>query len=581
MMKLSNLLSGLALAAIGCSTAGPDDLGAQASSLSQGNHFKALGPDKGTGENDDSLFTPADFEAAAAAHPETNQLTYFSRCRRAPFTSTTLYAPLAGANRDAIVGDTTSAYVDGVECYEPQNEQNIVINPTNSQNVVTSANDYRAGFQAQVYASTDGGKTFGDVALPGWDPYSGGQGLFKHVQAGGDPVLAFAPDGTLYYAALVYDFSYPNRTPSGVAVAVSHDGGASWGAPVMVHYESTSVYFNDKEWIAAGPDGTVYVTWTQFNQGAHGAGYRSSPIVASVSHDHGATWSDLIAVSDKAHPYNQGSSPAVAPDGTLYVAYEGSQATDYTKDQIVVARSTDGGKTFTNIEIGRVYDDVGCYPLNLSQGRPRLSFEQFRINSFPSLAVDPTTGALAVAWADDQSNAGCTAGASSFSGLTSNQVKLVQSPNGIAWSAPRTITAGGDKAFPAVAANHGRVVVGYYSRDFSPSPTAGDHSCGRAFLDSSDPTYPYSAPVYVDLSPVCLDYAISNSADGFAGETRVSTQSSNPYVQFSGSFIGDYTGVALDSAGVAHAAWTDGRGNPGLASTSTTPNQDTVVGNGF
>jgi hypothetical protein len=46
--------------------------------------------------------------------------------------------------------------------------------------------------------------------------------------------------------------------------------------------------------------------------------------------------------------------------------------------------------------------------------------------------------------------------------------------------------------------------------------------------------------------------------------------------EFSGSFIGDYTGVAVDSDGTAHAVWTDNRGNPGL----TTPNQDTVVANG-
>jgi hypothetical protein len=52
----------------------------------------------------------------------------------------------------------------------------------------------------------------------------------------------------------------------------------------------------------------------------------------------------------------------VAPDGTVYVAYEGNQASDIFKDQIVLALSTDGWQTFTNIEPGRVYDDVGCYP---------------------------------------------------------------------------------------------------------------------------------------------------------------------------------------------------------------------------
>lgn len=543
-----------------------------------GDHFKALGPDKGQAASDDSLFYPNDYEAAVAAHPDPNSLVLFSLCRRAPFTSSTLYAPLAGGNVDAVVGDTAFTLVDGTRCYNPQNEQNIAINPTNSQNVVTSANDYRYGFQELVYVSMDGGNSFADVLLPGWDVATGGRGLFTHVSAGGDPVLAFGRDGTLYFLALVYDFSFANRTPSGVAVASSRDGGATWSTPVMVHYEAASNFFNDKPWLAAGAGGDVYVTWTHFNQGPHGLGYISSNIVGAVSHDHGQTWSEMIAVSDSAHPFDQGSSPAYAPDGTLYVAYEGNQASDPTRDQTVVARSTDGGTTFTNMEVGRVYDDVGCYPTNVAQDRARLSFEQFRVSSFPSLAIDPTTGGLAIAWSDDQNNAGCAGGAASFSGLTNNQVKLVTSADGRTWTAPQQITSGADKVYPAVGANAGRIVVGYYTRDFSPVPTATDHTCQRGFLSDKDPGYPTSptTPVhYVDLAPVCLDYAFSSSTDNFASETRVSSQSSNPYLQFSGSFIGDYTGVAVDPAGGVHTVWTDDRGLPG----TTTPNQDTIVGN--
>ncbi len=572
-MKIDNLtkpvLCGFAAALLAFSTMAP--------AAQPPDHFKALGPDKGQA-SDDALFFPLDFEAAVARHPDPNGLTLFSLCRRAPFLSTTLYAPIAGANADAIVHDTTFTLVDGTQCYEPQNEQNIVLNPGNPLNVVTSANDYRYGFRALVYVSTDGGSNFSNVLLPHWDPATGGTGLFTHVQAGGDPALAFAPDGTLYYAALVYDFSYLNRTPSGVAVARSRDGGATWAAPVMVHYETSNGYFNDKEWVAAGANGNVYVTWTSFKSN-NGHGYISSNIVESVSHDFGATWSDPITVSDAAHPYDQGSSPAVAPDGTVYVAYVGNQAGNFSRDQTVVARSTDGGKTFRNTEVGRVYDDVGCYPLNVSQGRARLSFEQFRVSSFPSLAIDPSNGGLAITWADDQNNAGCAAGAAAFSGLTNNQVKLVTSGDGVTWTAPRIITSGADKAYPAAGAQAGRTVVGYFTRDFSPVPTTADHSCGRAFLDTSDPSYPASPAVYVDLNPVCLDYAFSSSTDGFASETRVSTQSSNPYMQFSGSFIGDYTGVAVDPNGKAHTVWTDSRGRPGVASdpAATTPNQDTVV----
>ena len=540
----------------------------------QGTHFKALGPDKGQ-VNADALFYPNDFEAAAAAHPAADGTVFFSLCRRAPFDSTSLYGPLGATNTDAVVGDTKFTLADGSKCYNPQNEQNIVVNPVNDSNIVTSANDYRYGFRALVYVSNDAGASFTNVLLPGWDPATGGSGQFKHVQAGGDPVLAFSPDGkTLYYSALVYDFSVPNQTPSGVAVATSTDGGTSWTAPTMVYYEASNNFFNDKQWIAAGKDGAVYVTWTSFKSNRPN-GYLSSNIVVSSSQDYGRSWSAPAAVSDAAHPYDQGSSTAVAPDGALYVAYEGNQAGDVYKDQIVLARSTDGGKTFTTKELGRVYDDVGCYPLNVSQGRARLSFEQFRVNSFPSLAIDPTTGQMVAVWADDQANAGCSSGASSFAGITSNQVKSVSSADGVQWTAPKVITSGADKVFPAAGMNAGKTVVSYYTRNFSPVPTATDHSCSQAKLDTTT-----GAVVYPSAAPVCLDYAVSISYDGggkFSDEKRVSTQSSNPYIQFSGSFIGDYTGAAVDSKGNGYTVWTDFRGLPG----KTTPNQDTLVGKGF
>jgi hypothetical protein len=71
-----------------------------------------------------------------------------------------------------------------------------------------------------------------------------------------------------------------------------------------------------------------------------------------------------------------------------------------------------------------------------------------------------------------------------------------------------------------------------------------------------------------------MDWAIRSSTDNFAAQTRVSAQSSNPYIQFAGAFIGDYTGTALDASGKAVTVWTDFRGNPGV----TKPNQDTLLG---
>jgi hypothetical protein len=286
-----------------------------------------------------------------------------------------------------------------------------------------------------------------------------------------------------------------------------------------------------------------------------------------------------MEVSDDAHPYNQGSQVAMAPDGALYVAYEGATpSSGYNQDALIVARSVDGGKSFTNTEVARAFDDIDCYPVQLpgAQNRQTLSFEQFRINSFPSMAIDPSNGTIAIVWADNEGSGTCGSGGASFSGTTSNQVKLVTSSNGIMWSAPRRVTSGApDKVYPSVGANAGRIVVGFYTREYSPLPTDGDRSCGIAELDSVTGAVVLPVDAVRRAAPVCMDWAIRSSTDDFASQTRVSRQSSNPYILFAGSFIGDYTGTAVDSRGSAVTVWTDSRGNPGA---NTTPNQDALVG---
>ena len=542
-------------------------------------HFKATMADGGAGEAGE-LRTPAEFEQAAAAHPQTGTQSLFSRCRYD--LGSKVYNAFGSHEHDAIVGDTSFPLANNTSCYNPQNEQNIVINPANSQNLVTSANEYRAT-EVSVYYSKNGGSTWTDVALRGWTRSTGGAGAFSGVDSCGDPVLAFNADGSkLYFTSLVCNFDKFPRAISGVAIASSTDGGATWTSPKMIDYRSTGDFFADKEWVTVGGDGTVYVTWTKFYQGPRGLGYLKSPIVMSSSRDGGKNWSSVKEVSDASRPYNQGSAPVVAPDGTLYVAYEATDpATGYTTDEMVVASSTDHGTTFTQHDIARVYDDFDCYPLQRPGGQDRqtLSFEQFRINSYPSFAIDPSTGKLAITWSDNQGNGSCGTGGTAYVGPgTSNQVKLATSTNGSAWST-RTITTGAaDKVYPSVGANHGRIVVGYYTRAYSPSPTATDRSCGIAELDSV--TNAVVAPVDAAraAAPVCLDWAIrSSSANNFGTETRVTSQSSNPYILFSGSFIGDYTGTAVDVAGHAVTVWTDFRGNPGV----TNPNQDTLVGTGY
>ncbi len=497
-------------------------------------------------------------------------------CRSTPFSTTGAYGPL-GSNVDAIVGDqANNSGFSNLGCTTPQNETTIAVNPTNPSNLVAGANDYRVccdftGLNdgtGWAYYSTDGGATWTDVQLPGLTAETGGTGNLKRVDSAGDPVVTFGPDGTAYYANIVFSRVSP---VSGVVVSTSKDGGKTWSEPSEVTFGGASNFFSDKEWIGAGPDGKVVVTWTRFNQGPHGAGYLESPIVGAFSKDGGKTWNrKSFPISDAAHPFDQGSQVQYGPDGALYVAYEASSpTTGYLTDAMVLARSTDDGKTFETKELSRVYDDLDCYPIYA--GRQTLSDMHFRLNSYPSMSIDQSNGTIAIAWTDDQGAGSCGSGGTTFSGTTSNQAKLIRGSWTTIGSAVTAVTTSApDKVFPSVAAGNGKLAVTYYTRDYAIGSLAP--ICHVRTNDDPGAVIPPSP----SPSSVCIDYAASSatSTGGFGSQIRLSTESSNPYIQFAnGSFIGDYSQVALGSDGKATGAWTDFRGNPGV----TPANQDVMV----
>lgn len=495
-------------------------------------------------------------------------------CRSSPWNTAVAYGPL-GTNVDAIVGDpVNNSGFSNFGCTTPQNETTIAINPTNPNNLIAGANDYRVccdftglnDSTGWAYYSFDGGATWGNVQLPSLTVETGAVGQMKKLDTAGDPVVAFSPDGVAYYANIAFSRV---SAASAIVVSVSRDGGKTWSAPNVVAFTDAGNFINDKNWIAAGPDGKVVITWTRFNLGPRGAGYRESPIVGAFSQDYGKTWNRQgFPISDAAHPFDQGSQVQYGPDGALYVSYEAtSPLFGYTTDAMVLARSTDDGLTFQTVELARVYDDSDCYPT--FGGRQTLSDMHFRLNSYPSMSIDQSNGQIAIVWTDDQGAGNCGSGGSSFVGTTSNQVKMISGTWPTIATAPAvTITSGQDKVFPSVAASNGRVVVGFYTRDYAISSVAG--VCHFRTNDAGGGNVTPSPSV----NSVCMDYAAKTSNDAFAAEIRLSTESSNPYIQFAdGAFIGDYTQVAIGTSGLAYAAWTDFRGNPGV----TPANQDVMV----
>jgi hypothetical protein len=447
-------------------------------------------------------------------------------------------------------------------CRTAQNETAIAVNPANPLNLVAGTNDYRdccipSGGTLRndgsgwVYVSMDGGATWDNIKLPGVGFSGDPKGVFKKLTSVGDPTIAFGANNTVYYANIGF-----NRVDEsdGIFVSVSHDGGLHWDAPTLVANSGGPTLFNDKLWVGADPNsGRVTISWTRFKSN-NAFGYIESPIVAATSSNFGATWSNWVDVSGP-YKYNQGSVPVYGNDGNIYVSFEGAVAAAGYLDYNIVARSTDGGKTFSQTVVSRNVDEN--FPI--FGGRGVLTGLHFRTNTFPSLTVDRLTGRLYLAWADNRNGDATMFCDPAYGGAgcatTSVQVFIQSSLDGVNWSATRQLTTTAqDKIYPWVAANGGNVIVSYYTREFA----------GSASLE--------------------IDYAyVASNDDGstWSASTRITEQSSDPGIQFaSGAFIGDYTGVAIGSDNVAHPIWTDFRGNPGVTGASgpvTSPNQDAVT----
>jgi hypothetical protein len=440
-------------------------------------------------------------------------------------------------------------------CRSPQNETSIAVNPDDPDNLVAGANDYRtccvssAGTlrndgSGWVYVSNDGGLTWVNTKLPGLGSGARLSGSLKRVTSVGDPAIAFGADNTVYYANIAF-----NRVDESDAIIVStsHDGGATWDRPVTVAFNGSSTLFNDKVFVGADPtNGNAYVSWTRFKT-TPARGYVESPIVVSRTTNYGKSWSDWVNVSGP-YRYNQGSVPVVAPGGAVYVSFEGAVAADDYLDYNIVSKSVDGGRTFSQTVVSRNVDEN--YPVFL--GRGVLTGLHFRTNTFPALTVDPVTGRLYLAWADNTNGDPTMFCDAAYGGSgcspTSAQVFVQSSLDGVNWSVKQQVTTTSeDKVYAWVGAHDGDVIVSYYTREFAGS------SSGE------------------------LDFAYVKSSDHgatWSSSTRITEQSSDPAVQFTeGAFIGDYTGVAVGSDGVAHPLWTDFRGNPGV----TSPNQDAVT----
>ena len=176
--------------------------------------------------------------------------------------------------------------------------------------------------------STDGGRHFdAPQSLPG--------SVGSSVNAW-DPAVTVGPNGTVYAAFMRAKDSdwYP-------VVAASFDHGLTFP---QVSFLKPPVHKNwgDRDFIAVGPDGWVYVTWdygpertsvTFITTAGGSSAFATGDLNAVVqrSPDGGKTWGPIIPISPGFPASGADSAPLVVePSGRIDVLYQGYQITNTT-----------------------------------------------------------------------------------------------------------------------------------------------------------------------------------------------------------------------------------------------------------
>lgn len=472
-----------------------------------------------------------------------------------------------------------------------QAEEVVVVNPTNSNNLIAGQNDSRVGFNKCGYDwSLDGGKTWGDQVPPFYQ-FLMGDG--HTADACSDPTATFDSMGNAYIGGVLFDVNF---AASAFTVAKSNAGinGQFYHTPNsalsfqtyrdnplgVVASDNDPNIFNDKEFIVADASASspkanwVYATWTRFN-GDTGAGVGgNSPIYFSQSTDGGATWSPGVEISGSnaalctafsgetnpnACDQDQGSHPVVGPDGTIYVAFgNGNTPTSGINQHLVVscAPGNDCRNAASWTTPTKSGDDYGTQPVGPNAatacpaGRQCLPPNGYRLDDFVegSISVDNNSNLYAV-WADFRNGGGtCTGHASTATPPCNNDVFYSFSTDrGATWSATRNVTSGaqfGQTAqwmpWSAVQPSGDNLWVAFYDRSYGNCEFTGCNDITLAKIGS--PTSGSPEMTYSRLTTASMpNLVVAN----------------NP---IEAGFLGDYMWVTVDSSGNPYVVWADTRG---------------------
>jgi len=216
----------------------------------------------------------------------------------------------------------------------------------------------------------------------GWGYSTDGGASF--VDAGGLDGTTWGGDPTLAVdrsGHFYFGRFAPLANFSGVTVHKSIDHGVSFQRSVQPFGLGG---ISDKPFVTTDAtggqfDGNVYLAWTS-------ALSNVLTIVLARSTDGGATFSTPIPVSARYLPNNQSAMPAVGPDGELFVSWLAQD-----RDEIYASRSTDGGRSFEPERRVARFDRPGSGSICVGTARSGLN-GNIRASNAPIIAVDSSEG---------------------------------------------------------------------------------------------------------------------------------------------------------------------------------------------
>ncbi len=391
-----------------------------------------------------------------------------------------------------------------------QSETAISVDPNNSNHLMATWNDFNNGtYSKPGFAfSTDGGNSWSVGVI---DSSS------TALHYGVDPSCAFDRYGNAYYT---YIATTSGVSPTIIYISKTTNNGPPWTASQV----STGLTNEDKPYMAVDNtggsyDGRLYVAWTDFTSG--------SAIRFAYSTNQGSTWSapntfqSYSNIPGAAAHYSslrvtespgsvsgttvQFATPAVGPDGTVYVTFLSTTGGTGSSGTIKIVKSTDGGSTFT--QPSAVANTTVVFGWNLVGA--------LRVSTIPTVAVDPSSGNVYVAYTQ-------------YDNGDYNIYSTRSTDKGGSWSSPATATqtTSGLQFMPWLTVNSSGVLSLDYYQGTSTSADV------------------YEAESY------------NNGQSFYGSDIKVTSSSGNPSI---GSWTSDYIGATSIPNRTVWPIWMDFR----------------------